>query len=289
MSDDLQIVGPATAPPAPAPPAETDPEPEGVQEIQGKRLIDVSILAAERKRVREATEQKVRAELEPLQQEVQTLRQAVQAAQPYMELVRQHPELLKPAPPTSAEQQITDDEAAQEARELQLYDTQGQLDFATARKVIVRRRAEARHVAEQVARETISPIAAQTAVDRSRANFVSAVHRAQVDPHHNLLGDPKGFAEYWAEFAPELTQHPEVAQVVIDAYLGRQLRTGNRIAPPERAPIFSEAAGATKPAVFQMTPMDQRFAHAAGLTSKDFETAAKRFKPDSINTLEDAI
>src|SRR3990167_9558145 len=154
MSLEAPYPEPAEQAPAEPEPVETadDAEPEGVIVQGNQRLVDVSVLVAERKRVREATKKRVReTELTPLQQranQADQLREALNAAQPYVDLVRQNPHLLQQQRQPSAEEQVTDEEAQQESRDLQLYNSQSQLDVPTAKRIIAKRRTEAYQAAQ---------------------------------------------------------------------------------------------------------------------------------------------
>src|SRR3990167_7797310 len=115
----------ATATEEPEVPAGTEADEEPIEapivETQGRKLVDVSVVASERKRAREKGERAVREkEVAPLQAKAQRadqLEAALAAAKPYIDLVRQHPEWLKPAEPSGPESAVPEAEAAQETRE----------------------------------------------------------------------------------------------------------------------------------------------------------------------------
>ena len=285
-------------PPIQQPPHEPDAtatadaaEPEGVVEHQGRRMVDVSVLAAERKRVREATSRAKDAELAPLKAkalEADGLRRALAEAGPYIDLVRQHPELLQPPKASTAEEQVSDDEAAAEARDLELYDAiTGQPDLTRAKRIIARRRTETATAAHAAAQAAIGPITSSTAHGASRQNFVSMA--MQRDAANQPLVDPKVLAELWAQLPSELTAHPEVGEWVLDAAIGKSLRTSEsrRVPRAERAPLVSEAPGGRSGPAWQMDTMAKQLAKNAGISAKDFEATGKTYVPGAVNILGD--
>lgn len=286
------------SPPIQQEPVETvqetdDAEPEGAVDVQGRRMVDVSVLSAERKRIREATERATREakdkEYEPVRQqaaEAERLRQALNDAQPYVEHLRRHPELLQAPKPTTLEEQVSDEEAIAEARDLELYDQRtGQPDLTRAKRIIARRRTDAQAAAQQAAQAAIGPITSQTAQQTSRQNFVSMASRR--DASNQPLVDAKTLAEFWAQLPPELTQHAEVGELILDAAIGKSYRTRGRVAAPERAPIVSEPAGGRSGPGYQMDRMAKNLAQHAGMSDKAFSEAAKKYEPGAVNILGD--
>lgn len=286
--------GPPIQPDTPQEPQETpavaaaddDAEPEGVVEHQGKRLVDVSVLSAERKRTRAATERALREkEITPLQQQLDQLKGALSAVQPFVEQIRQHG-MPQPPKPTKAEELVSDEEAAAEARDLELYDSKtGQPDIGRAKRIIARRRQDAQAAAQQAAQAAVGPITSQTAQSASKQNF--AAYASQRDPAGQPLVDPKLLAEMWVQLPAELTQHPEVGQLILDAAIGKSVRTTGRVQRAERAPVLSEPAGGRTGPQWQMDRMAKSLAQAAGLTEKAFTEGAKGYQPGAVNVLGD--
>ena len=285
MSLEAPYPEPAEQAPAEPEPVETadDAEPEGVIVQGNQRLVDVSVLVAERKRVRDATEKRVRdTELTPLQQRAQRadqLQEALNAAQPYVDLVKQNQHLLQQQRQPSAEEQVTDEEAQQEARDLQLYNSQSQLDIPTARKIIARRRVEAYQAAQYAAQQAVAPMQATSAKQASDMNFVRMVQ--QVDANNQPLVDPEILAQEWVALGPEMTQHPQVAEVVLERAMGRMMRAGKRPQMLSRHPVYSEAPGGPRQPVGQLTALDKKL----GLTQADLKASAATFVPGGISPI----
>lgn len=269
--------------------APDDAEPEGVQEVAGQRMVPVSVLAAERKRAREAGANHVRQnELTPLQQAAQErdqLRAVLNELRPIVEDVRRHG-IAKPPAPSRAEDSVSDEEAAAEARDLELYDAKtGQPDVARAKRIIARRRQDVTSAAQQAAQAAVGPITSQTAQSQSRQNFVQFATRR--DGNDQPLVDPKELAQMWASLPPELTAHPEVGELLLDAAIGKTVRTKGHVQRPERAPVHSEPSGGRSGPQFEMDRMAKSLAKNAGISDKDFTATAKTFQPGNTNVLGD--
>lgn len=277
--------------PSQAPPPETadastlpDTEPEGVVEVQGRRMVPVDALVAERRRVRESSERAVAERIAPLEakaREADQLRAALTDAQPYLEHLRQHPELLQPPAPTPIESTISDDEARNEARDLELYAPDGQPDVARAKRIIARRRTEVMTAAQMAAAEAVGPITSASAQQTSRHNFVqmATAARGQVDPRH--------LAQMWASLPAELTQHPQVGELVLNAAIGEAVRAGRSVSPGSIRPQVSEPAGGRPGPGFRMNPFMQKIARSAGMSDEAMAKGANTFRPNDINLIGD--
>ena len=262
----------------------SDPDPEGVVEVQGRRMVPVDALVAERRRVRESSERIAAEKMAPLEakaREADELRSALTAAQPYLDHLRQHPELLQPPAPTPIEATISDDEARNEARDLELYAADGQPDLARAKRIIGRRRTEVMSAAQQAAHEAVGPITSASALQSSRHNFVqmAASAHGQVDPAH--------LARMWASLPAELTQHPQVGELVLNAAIGEAVRAGRAAPSGGRPPQLSEPSGGRPGPGFRMNTLTQRIAREAGMSDQAFTKAAEGFRPNDINVIGD--
>lgn len=272
---------PGTDPEPPAP--DEDAEPDGAIEVHpGRRMVDVSVVVAERKRARESTEKRLRdTELAPLKakaDQAEALQQALDAARPYVELVQQHPQWLQQQP-VNPEDSISDEEAEQEARELQLYNAESQLDIRTAKRVIAKRRAEAYQIAQQATRDAVAPYAEQTAAQAQREQFLSMVHELGAD---DIL-TPEHLARQFAELGPNLTQHPQIARVALERAVGQAYlkRRQSRGAPPPREPLYSEAPGGRQSPPLTLTDTARKL----GLSKADLDASNKTFVPGGASPI----
>jgi hypothetical protein len=270
-------------PPAPEPePVDAEePEPEGAVEVApGRRMVDVSVVAAERKRTREATEKRVRDEMAPLQEKAaraDALQQALDTVKPYIEQLRNQPQPQKPAPdPVS---QVSDAEAEQEARELQLYTKDSTLDIATAKRVIARRRTEAAQTASQAARDAIAPYVQDNAQQRQREQFAAMVNELGAD---DILTQEE-LARQFVQLGPELSQDPRVARVALERAIGQAYlqRRGRRAAAPQREPVLSESPGGRVTNDVTLSDRGRKM----GLTQQDLKTADKSFTPGGVSVI----
>jgi hypothetical protein len=94
-------------------------------------------------------------------------------------------------------------------------------------------------------------------------------------------------AEFWAQLPPELTQHPEVGELILDAAIGKSYRTKGRVQAPERPPVVSEPAGGRSGPGYQMDQMAKNIAQHAGISQKAFTEAAKTYVPGGVNVIGD--
>lgn len=270
--------------PDPAAVEPDDAEPDGVIEANGKRLVDVGVVAAERKRVRETTERKLQAEMEPLKTKAaraDALEQALQAAQPYIDLIKQRPELLAPKPPTPEEQSIPDEDAANYARRYELFEPTGTPDVKRAKLIMADNRREMAKVASQAAQEAVAPVRQTAAEQASRSNFVQMAQRMDADG--TPLVDPQVLAEEWATLAPELTADSRVAQVVLEKAIGKMILSGKRPQKPQRAPVYSESpgGGGNRQPSSKLTDLDRKL----GFTEKELNTLTAGFNPGGVSII----
>lgn len=269
---------PGEAPAAEAPP-EDDELPEGVQVVNGQPVITPSILAAERKRAREKAKEDAEREFAPLRQkaaEADALRQALEAARPFIEEAQRRVQ-----PPAPQEPTVSDEEAANYARRYELFEaTSGQPDVKRAKVIIADNRREAAEIARRAAQEAVAPIQASSAEQASRQNF--AYMCSLRDETGQPLIDPKVLAEEWVTMGADLTQHPQVAEVVLERALGKMVRQGKRgraSVPPQ----FSESVGGRPPAPIGLSDTGRKM----GLTADDVKAAAKTFKPGDVSPIGD--
>lgn len=283
MSDETQVTD-ATASEAVATPETSEPDYGSVVVGQGgQRMVPVSVLAAERARVRESAEAKVRAEYEPFKAEAATAKQLkadLEALRPQLAYLNEHPELFQPQPDTT-NSDVADDEAEKYARRMELYTATG-LDTRRAKAIISENRSEMQRVAMEAAQAVVHPAMQQQ--QQARANFAWAA--GQRDPQGNPLVDPQFLATEWAKLPADLTSRPEVAQHILQAAIGAYHMSGKRpSAAPHSEPLYSEPAGGGRPQAYQISDVERRIAKTAGISEKDWAGTAKNYRPDMMNVL----
>jgi hypothetical protein len=283
----MSIEDPYPGEPAPEPADAEEPEPEGTVEVApGRRMVDVSVVAAERKRARELAAKEVREkELAPLQEKANradALQQALDTVQPYIQQLQRQTQ-QPAAPELSGEEQVTDAEAETYARRHQLYDRESKLDLKSAKSIIAEHRQEIDRAAWKAATEATAPLAEATAKERSARNFEHHA-KALVGPDGQLMADPNIVVDLWKSLPPELTQHAEVAEIVMDAALGRSQRQksrGRTVPPPSREPVLSEAPGGRVSHDVTLTETGRKM----GLTQTDLKDSAKNFRPGETSPI----
>lgn len=247
-----------------------------VVQAEGRPVDIGKIVAAERRRTAE--------KYEPFRQ---------QAAQLAAEVQQLRQQLQPPAPEPPKVPEVSDEEAAAEAKDLQLYTADSQPDIKTAKRIIIKRRQEALQVAEDVSRRTLAPLQKNQAQEAAAQNFIVAVTAkdAEGNPLFATRAEQEQFAQFWASQPHELTADRDAAETFLDAYWGRKARTTKRTAPTpvaaRPAPILTESPGGANAPAYQMSDMEKRAARASGISQKDFAERAKSFAPDRTIILGD--
>ena len=272
---------PEVTPPA----SPTEPEPEGVVDVQGRKMVPVDALIAERERATKKGEEKARAELEPLKAkaaQADQLASDLQALQPHIQYLQQHPEVMqRPAEPDTPT--VSDEEAEKEARDLELYTPTG-LDIPRAKRIIAKRRAEVSAVAKQAAQEAVQPYAQSGFTATATQNFVWAA--SQKSPDGTPFVNTDELASVWRSLPAELAANPDVAQLILDSVIGRSVRRRHP-SRPDRDPLFSEVPGGRAPDEYKMSALEKSVAKVAGLSEQEFTKRAKEYQPDAVNVLGD--
>lgn len=280
-ADDLQIHNPLPDDPTPSdpPPVDphADPEPEGVVDVAGQKMVPVGVLTAERRRLKEAHER----ELAPVRERLTRAQEIEQR----LDAWQQHQQ-RQPAAPAAADDpvaKVSDEKAERFAKRYELFTPTG-LDLPRAKQIIAEQEQETRRIAEETAAQAMAPLLSQTAADASKSNFVAMATQKGADGQP--LVDPRVLAELWAGFPAELTANAQVAHVILNAAIGEQVRTRRpQPAPPGREPVYSEAPGGPRPA-YTASHVEKKMAHAVGMSASDWEKTAKTYQPGMPNSLE---
>lgn len=263
--------------------------PEGAVDVPGQqgKFVPVSALVAERTRAREATEERLRKEHEPLKAKADRADQLaadLETLRPQLDYLREHPDLLaRSADP--AEPQVSDDDAEKYARRLELYTASG-LDTRRAKHIIAENRAEMARVAHDAAQQAVQPAMQATAEQLSRQNFILMAQRKGADGR--ALVDPAVLAAEWAKVPAVLTAQSEVAHQLLKSAIGESALSGKRqpLADPTE-PLFTEPAGGGRSDPYRMSEVERKMARTSGLTEKQWSDSAKQYQPDRLNVLGD--
>jgi hypothetical protein len=280
----LEPVEETPAPPeeAVAPPAEDD-APEAVEISPGIKMVPVSAVIALRKELKAA---------KPLADKANQLESELNQLRPYAEFVRANPQLLErqqpPAPaPIPASQ---DPELIAYARELDLYDAQGQPDVARAGSI----RDRVRKDAAMAAAELVRPVVDSTHESRAAANLQSVL--STKDAHGRpiaaetikavvgqLASGLRGHPHATAELS-RLLADPQVIQLVADRAYAEQSRSGRPAPAPLTPALEVESAGGSQQVA--LGDASRRLMRDAGISEKDALESAKRYRPGRANVLE---
>lgn len=270
-------------------PEEQIPESAVELEVSGtkQKMVSVDVLSAERKRVREATEQKFQKDLDALKvkaDQADKLAADLESLRPDLEFLKNNPQIRKAQEPPELAA-INDAEAESFAREWEIYDARG-LNLPKAKQMLAKQRAEMTRVAQAAAAEAVKPAMNLSAQQQSRANFLAMANKrnSQGQP----LVDPQILAGEWQKVPMDLSQHPEVAEHLLRVAIAEQVLSGKTPPPvPSHEPIFTEGPGGQRQGAYQISDIEKRMARVAGMTEKDFTATAKTYQPDTENVLGD--
>ena len=264
---------------AAAPPANPeDAEPEGtIVNPGGEKLVPLSALVNQR---REAAAAKAElAALKPKAEKFDQVAQEWQAVQPLIQQVRngtyQPPKPVeKPAGP------LTEQDAIEYAKDLDLYKADGTPDTARAQRLAARQEA----LADRKAQQYIAPLQQQSAQQQSAAHFE---HVASWKDATGAVVDRGILQDIWSKMPAELTAQPNVAAVMYRVALAETLLQGKHKAAPVPPPPVqhTESIGAA-PARGEMSAFERNFTQAVDMKPKEYEAISSRYKPGERNSLE---
>jgi hypothetical protein len=274
-----------------APPVQEDPEPEGTVEIPQGKVVPLAALQGERaaKREADAARQRAEAEANDLKQKLGAIQNEWNQVQPLIQQLRsgQIPPRLQPKPPTPPSKgPLSDQEAIEYARDLDLYKSDGSPDVDRAQRLAARQAA----ISQKSAQAEVQPLKELTAQQRSNAYFQ---HYAGLkDKAGQPMVDPKILRDVWLWAPAELSSQEGVAQVLFNQAIAESVIQGKYkgftvqapTAPPP--PVHSEGLGGGNPGKTEPSAFDRRAMEAANLSQKDYTEIANRFKPGERNSLE---
>ena len=284
-----------TAPAAPAPAAPVVDEDEP-QANDGQSMVPIAALREARSHTKT-----VKAQAAQLQTENESLRhRAAQADEmasvikqwePTIRAIQERPDLIAQSrsvpkvDPVIAG--IADQDAAEYARDIQLYDGEGKLDLVTAKRALARQIRVAQSAAEQAVNRVVKPMQAESAATKTQSLLQTA---AQVRDRAGRTVNPATLKQFFDVIPPEIAQDPKVASVLYFAAKGWEAHNGAEGPVPVVQPppvVMTESPGGRTPTPRTLTDLDLRMAHDMGRKPNEYQAISARFKPGAMNVLED--
>lgn len=280
-------VAPQDAPPAEpaAPPVDqVAPAADPIEEE-----ADVTVPVGVAKALRE----EIKA-LKPQAQKAAQLEAELNAIKPFATFLQQNPHLLQPQapPPAPPPDPKADPVLIEYARNLDLYDAQGQPDVARAQKLREMTRRDAEHYAGQL----IAPVAAQTNEQRAAANLTQVMETAKangnpLEEQYLVQAVQSITGRVPREKAVEILADPSAVNLLAITAFGLQAMQ-KKGAPPAPAPPVPppgpvlEVERPGGPGQVHMSEDTRRLMRVAGVSEKQYVESAKRYVPGKSNSLE---
>ena len=299
MADELDPItpDPATPDPQAAPTPETaDGEADttlgtgaaevDAVEVSGSKYVPVAAVLGERKQ-----RQAAQTQLTDLQAQFQQLQDQYRAIEPYARVLQQHPHLLQPREPAPSGPPAVDPELADLAVSLDLYDPKtGEPDIKRAARVSAVLEKRTRGQAEAL----VQPLAQQTLLAKAQQNYTHAL--AVKGPDGRAI-DRAVLDDLWRQAANEpgglqtLSDPRAVAALVLMAAgassMGRPGAAPAPVAPPQSAPLETEASGGLPRGRPFLSTLEQTIAKQRGLDAEKWTKVTAGFTRGAGNTLED--
>jgi hypothetical protein len=281
---EIETPPPPVTPETPPPAVQNadDGEPEGtIVNPGGEKLVPLGALAGTREKLRAEKEarEKVEAEVATLREqtkEIEQIRTAWQAAQPVIQQARQAQQ-----PPPKPAGPLSEQEAIEYAKDLDLYKLDGTPDTARAQRLASRQEA----LAARAAQQHVQPLQQQNAQTQSAANFQAV---AAWKDATGAVVDSAILREIWATMPPEMTAQPNIAAVMYRVAVGETVLRGKHkpaVQPPPPVLETASLSGGT-PARQELSSQERGFIEAVGMKPKDYEETSARYKPGERNSLE---
>lgn len=269
--------------------AQEEAEPEGTITIPQGKVVPLGAVQAERGKRKDAESKlaAVTAELEPARQKAQKYDEAaqyLQQAQPIIEALRARPDLVamakNPPPKVEPKGPLSDDQALEHAKALDLYKADGTPDTDRAQNVAKMYAG----IAEQKTQQAIAPFQQNQALQQSHQNknYILSLK----DAAGNALVDPTALNTVWKDVPAELSSRPEVANLLYLTALGLQTQSGKGPKGQQAAPLHTESLGGGKPGPETLTKSDEAFMRASSMPQKEFVATRASYKEGQTNSLE---
>jgi len=293
LEDNPTIVGiteKTNDPPPAGDPGDEDPTPEGtIEGSGGVKFVPLDAVIAERTGRKAATKEnaELKTKLTAAEQKAakyDELAGYVEQARPIIERVRANPALANDQPPARVEapKALSDTEAVEYAKDLDLYKPDGTPDVDRAQRLAGRQ-------AELASRSAQAAIAPFQANDAQRASHAMQQQIAAYKDNNGHTVDAGVLKEIWAGIPPELSAKPEVAAVLYQMALGQSIMQGKYGGLKPAGPgavVPTESLGGGGKVRAEIDQTGAKFARAADIKTADFQKTAERFKPGQVNSLE---
>lgn len=272
--------------------SDEDTVPDGtIEGTGGVQFAPVKAVIAERTQRKEAQKQlaAIQEQLTAAQQKAQRydeLAGYVDQARPIIEAVRNRPDLVEQArqpKQEAAPKPLSDAEAVEYAKDLDLYKPDGTPDVDRAQRLAQRQEA----LASRSAQAAIAPFQANDA-QRASATMKSQILAYKDSNGHTV--DAGILNDLWAGVPAELSAKPEVAGVLYQMALGATVAAGKYKGtqpPGPPPPLQTESLGNRGGAPKDLDVFGQKFAKAADIKPSEFAKASGRYVPGQTNSLED--
>ncbi len=294
LEDEPAIVGlgqPDPAAPEPAAP-DDDTVPDGtIEGTGGVQFAPVKAVIAERTQRKEAQRERdaLKEQLTAAQQKAQRydeLAGYVEQARPIIEAVRSRPDLVEQARhprQESAPKPLSEAEAVDYAKDLDLYKPDGTPDVDRAQRLAQRQEL----LAQRSAQQAIAPFQAN---DAQRASHTMKQQILAYKDSNGHTVDAAILNDLWAGVPAELSAKPEVAGVLYQMALGATVAAGKYKGtqpPGPPPPLQTESLGSRGGVPKDLDVFGQKFAKAADIKPSEFAKASGRYVPGQTNSLED--
>lgn len=273
------------------PPAVVDeePTPEGtIEGSGGVKFVPLQAVIAERTQRKEATGKLAAkdAEIAALKTKADRLDAIAnewQQLEPVLTKVRNGEFVPRAAaPPPEAPKPLTDAEAVEYAKDLDLFKTDGTPDVDRAQRLAARQEA----LASRSAAAAVAPFQANDAKRTSDAMFN---HIASFKDANGHMVDKGELTKIWDVMPPEMSSKPEVAAIIYDLALAASIRAGKykgTQAPGPAPVVTTESMGGGGRVRTELDQVGAKFARASDIKTADFLKTSEKYKPGAVNSLE---
>lgn len=287
LDDDPQLApDPPTPDPAAPPPVVEETDPEGtIEGSGGVKFVPLGAVVETRGKLKDAKAalEAANAELAALKPKAEKFDQVKgewDAVQPLIQQVRNG--TYQPATPQQKPAgPLSDADAIEYAKDLDLYKADGTPDVARAQRLATRQQ----QISDRSTQQAMQPYQQQTAHQQSASNFEAV---ATWRDKTGAVVDRGVLQDIWSKMPAELTAQPNVAAVMYRVALAETMLQGKHkaaVVPPPPAQ-HTEGLGGGQPGRTELTTFERGFIDATNMKPKEYEDISARFKPGERNSLE---